>query len=420
MARTKLVGHEPTEIGRRARVIRRHRGLSVEVVAGLAGMSEHELSMLESGERRFGGRGQIEDLASAIGCPITVLTGQPYLPVDRASADALAVVPGIREAILGTTLEEPFERPSRPVTDLAQGTQQACEHLDQDRYAAAGRGLGTLLSELQIRATEDGDTCNEALAALVTACHVAATITGVIGYHDLALSAGRRGLDAATRLGDPVVLGLARFTWTQMWINVAARPQAQKANGLALAELDTVADPAAADTGAAELLGMHHLLAATLAARAGQAGGAHEHLDQARTLAARTGERNTAMLHFGPTNVALWTLSVGADLGQGPRGYERVHHDPLDVAGLHSRERTGAYHFDAARALAQHGGDRDDEAIGHLDLADRAAPVRTHNDPITRELTEELTQRARRYLQQVDRLLDRFGLTGQRSPRVNN
>ncbi len=418
MARTKLVSHEPVEIGRRARVIRRHRG-SVEVVAGLAGMSGQDLSMLESGECRFTRRGRIEDLANAIGCPITVLTGQPYLPVDRASADALAVVPGIREAILCTTLEEPFERPSRPVAELAQGAQRAHEHLDQDRYAAAGRGLGTLLSELHRRGAEDADVRSEALAALVTACHVAATIAGMIGYHDLALSAGRRGLDAATRLGDPVVLGLARFTWAHTWINVGARPQAEKANALALAELGTVADPAAADTGAAELLGMHHLLAATLAARAGRAGDADEHLDQARTLAARTGERNTAMLHFGPTNVALWTLSVGADLGEGPRDYERVHRDPLDVQRLRSRERTGSYHFDAARALTQHGGDRDDEAIRHLDLADRAAPVRMRNDPITRELTEELTQRARRYLREVDSLLDRFGLTGQRSPRVN-
>ncbi|HEY2762531.1 MAG TPA: helix-turn-helix transcriptional regulator [Pseudonocardiaceae bacterium] len=420
MARTKPVSHEPVEIGHRARVIRRHRGLSVDMVAGLAGMSEHELSMLESGERRFTRRGQIEDLANAIGCPVVVLTGQPYLPVDRATADVLAVVPGIREAIVGTTFDESFEGAARPVAGLAEEAQRAREHLDQDRYADAGRGLGTLITELQVRSGEDADTRESALAALVTVCHVAAVIAGMIGYHDLALSAGRRGLDAATRLGDPVVLGLARFSWAGTWINVGARPQAQEANALALAELDTVADPAAADTGAAELLGMHHLLAAKLAARAGRAGDADDHLDQARALAARTGERNTAMLHFGPTNVALWTLSVGADLREGPRDYERVHREPLDVDGLHSRERTGTYHFDLARALAQYGGDRDDEAIRHLDLADRAAPVRTRNHPIARELTEELTQRARRYLREVDGLLDRFGLPGQRSPPVNN
>ncbi len=421
MAKTVWAGQEPIEIGRRARVIRRLRGFSRDVVAGLAGMSEHDLSMLESGERRFDRRGQIEDLANAVGCPVTLLTGQPYLPVDRATAEAMAVVPGIRDAIYGTTLDDPLDLPARPVDELAEWAQHAQEHLDQDRYARAGWDLRTLLTELHVHvAAERADTRNPALAALVTACHVAAAIAGMIGHHDLALSVGRRELDAATRLGDPVVLGLARFGWAGKWINVGARPQANRANGLALAELDAVADPSAADTGGAEMLGMHHLLAAKLAARAGRADDAHDRLDQARALAERTGERNTAMLHFGPTTVALWTLSVDADLGAGSRAYEQAHPDRVDVERLHSRSRTGRYHFDLARALAQAGGDRDDEATRHLDLADRAAPVRMRYSPIVRELTAELTQRAHRQLREVDSLLNRFGLARQRLPRVNN
>ncbi len=417
MAKTVPIGWEPVEIGRRARVIRRLRGLSLDVVGGLAGMSEDHLSMLESGERRFERCGQIEDLANAIGCSVTDLTGQPYLPVDRATADAQAVVPGIREALCDITLDDPLDLPARPVAELARRAQQAHEHLDQDRYAHAGRDLGRLLTELHVHsAVRDSDTCHPALAALVTACHVAAAIAATIGYHDLALSASRRELDAATRLGDPVVVGLARFGWAWKWVNVGARPQAEAANGLALAELEAVADPSAADTGAAEMLGMHHLLAAKLAARAGRASNAHDHLGAARVLAERTGERNTAMLHFGPTAVALWTLSVGVDLGEGPQAYEQAHPDRIDVNCLHSRSRAGCYHFDLARALAQDGGARDDEAIRHLDLADQAAPVRMRNHPIARELTAELIQRAHRQLREVDSLLDRFGLAGQRSP----
>ncbi|MGH3999295.1 MAG: helix-turn-helix domain-containing protein, partial [Pseudonocardiaceae bacterium] len=272
MAKTGPIGREPVEIGRRTRVIRRHRGLSLDTVAALAGMRADHLSMLESGERRFERRGQIEDLANAVGCSVTDLTGQPYLPVDRATADALAVVPGIREALCDTMLDDPLDLPARPVAELARWVQQAHEHLDQDRYAHAGRDLGTLLTELHVHAAaRDADTRNAALAAMVTACHVAATIAGMIGYHDLALSVGRRENDAATRLGDPVVVGLARFGWAWRWVDVGARPQAQAANRLALAELEAVADSSTADPGAAEMLGMHHLLAAKLAARAGRA-----------------------------------------------------------------------------------------------------------------------------------------------------
>jgi hypothetical protein len=126
------------------------------------------------------------------------------------------------------------------------------------------------------------------------------------------------------------------------------------------------------------------------------------------------------MLHFGPTTVALWTLSVGADLGEGARAYDQAHPDRVDVERLHSRSRTGRYHFDLARALAQDGEAHHDETVRHLNLADQAAPVWMRNNPIARELTAELTQRAHRQLRMVDSLLDRFGLAGQRSQRVDN
>ncbi|MGH3868547.1 MAG: hypothetical protein ACRDQ4_20985 [Pseudonocardiaceae bacterium] len=37
MAKSTPVGREPAEIGRRARVIRCHRGLSLDLVAGIPG-----------------------------------------------------------------------------------------------------------------------------------------------------------------------------------------------------------------------------------------------------------------------------------------------------------------------------------------------------------------------------------------------
>ncbi|MBV9143182.1 MAG: hypothetical protein JO115_20085 [Pseudonocardiales bacterium] len=44
-------------------------------------------------------RGLIEDLANALGCSVADLTGQPYLPPDRASAAALTTLPSIRLAL---------------------------------------------------------------------------------------------------------------------------------------------------------------------------------------------------------------------------------------------------------------------------------------------------------------------------------
>lgn len=100
MTRTVPVDLESIEIGRRARMIRKRRGLSLDVVAGLAGgFTKSYLSMLERGQRGFNRRGLVEDLAGALGCSVSDLTGQPYLPVDRDTADALAAVPGIQVAL---------------------------------------------------------------------------------------------------------------------------------------------------------------------------------------------------------------------------------------------------------------------------------------------------------------------------------
>ncbi|MGH3530280.1 MAG: helix-turn-helix domain-containing protein, partial [Pseudonocardiaceae bacterium] len=89
-------------IGARARMIRRRRGLSLEVVAGLAGISGGYLSMLETGRRGFNRRGLLEDIANALGCSVADLTGRPYLAPDRQSADTAATIPGVSAALHDT------------------------------------------------------------------------------------------------------------------------------------------------------------------------------------------------------------------------------------------------------------------------------------------------------------------------------
>ncbi len=57
--------------------------------------------------------------------------------------------------------------------------------------------------------------------------------------------------------------------------------------------------------------------------------------------------------------------------------------------------------------------DKDNEAIRHLDTADRIAPTRIRNDPIARDLVLALDRRARRRVWELDSLLHRFGIGGQ-------
>lgn len=116
---------EPAEIGQRVRTVRRRRGLSLDTAAGLAGISKAYLSMLENGERRFERRGLLEDLANALGCSVVDLTGQPYLPGDRARAEALATLPPISIALFDATLDDvPTCQRARSTTSRSSPARQ--------------------------------------------------------------------------------------------------------------------------------------------------------------------------------------------------------------------------------------------------------------------------------------------------------
>ncbi|MDQ3761962.1 MAG: helix-turn-helix transcriptional regulator [Actinomycetota bacterium] len=406
-------------IGRRARLIRRRRGLSLEVVAGLAGIGKSYLSMLERGQRRFNRRGLLEDLAAALGCSVVDLTGQPYPPPDRPSADALAALPGIREVIYDATVDDAPQVQARPVEQLAAAVRRANEYRDAGRYGAAGRELGALLAELHAHTAAGGSAVRRAaLPVLVEACHVAAAVAEVVGHQDLALACAVREADAAEALGDdPALASLAAYSLGQTWLKVGARRQASTTLAKAA---EASADPDAEDTAAAEMAGMVQLGSALLGARTGDRDAVTTHLSEAASLAERTGERNTQLQHFGPINVALWRVALAVDLGDGPAAAEGAEADPIPVDLLGSPLRTANLSLDVARGWAQAGGDCDDRAIRALDVADRAAPAMVRNHPLARELLAGLYGRARRRRWELDSLRNRFGIGGQGPRTVNN
>jgi len=162
------------------------------VVAGLAGISKPYLSQLETGHRRFERRSLLENLANALGCSVADLTGQPYLPGDRAGAEALTALPAISVALDDATLADVPDIPARDVAELARWAAIANEHTANNRYDQAGHELGTLLTELHVHAvTGDTDNRRQALAALTEACFVASGTARMLGNHDLRRKAPR-------------------------------------------------------------------------------------------------------------------------------------------------------------------------------------------------------------------------------------
>jgi len=411
------VALDTADIGHRARIIRRRRGMSVEVAAGLAGISKGYLSMLERGQRRFERRGLLEDLAAALGCAVADLTGQPYLPVDRASADALACLPAISVALHDSTLSDAPDVPARPVSVLARLAAEANRHTDETRYALAGRGLGAVLSELHTRVVADeGEDRQAALAALVEACIAAAGMARPLGHAELSAAATRRGYDAARYLDDPALTGFAAMQHASSLTRIGAAHRAKAARTETLAVLGET-DPTAPDTRPAEAEAALCLGIGALAARSARPGDVEYYFGRAAEIAERTGARETLRFHLSPAQVRAWRLSATVESGDGPGAAERIDSPEL-FASLASATRVGRAHLDFARAYAQAEGARDAEAIRHLDAADRVASSRIRHDPIGRELIGILHRRARRQVWELDSLRNRFGID--RSRAVNN
>jgi transcriptional regulator with XRE-family HTH domain len=403
---------EALSIGERAKYIRLRRGLSLDVAAGLAGISKPYLSLLENGHRGFNRRGLLEDLADALGCSVVDLTGQPYLPLDRNAADVLASLPAIRIALNDFGPMDVPDLTPRPSMELARIADRANEHCGQANYRFAGHDVGDLLVESQASAlTAGADERDQAFTAAVTACFVAGVVSSRAGNIDLAATAARRGYDLAWQQDDPAVLGFARWYWACELTSMGARAKADAVLSEGIDDLTpAVRFSSSADTLPAELVGMMHLQQARAAARRRRPDDAHAHLDEAARLASRVGERNGMRQHFGPTNVAAWRVAIGVELTEGARVYEDVTAVLIDIDALGSRERSSSMHFDFARVLAQEGGPRDLEAVRHMDVADRIAQQRTRNDPIAKDLVRTLDRRAKHRTWELDSLCNRFGI----------
>ena len=408
-------------IGARVRMIRRRRGLSLDVVAGLTGIGKQCLSMLELGHRGFNRRGLVEDLANALGCSVTDLTGQPYLPPDRDTADALATLPSIRLALNDCGPMDIPDVTPRPRELLTSLVDKANEHCGQAHYSLAGHDVGGLLVESQASAfIVTPAERDHAFTAAVTACFVAGVVSSRAGNIDLAITAARRGYDLAKQHSNPGLLGFARWYWACELTSMGARTRAHAVLSEGIDDLTPAVQFSAGDTLPAEIVGMMHLQQARTAARQQRADDAHAHLDEAAHIADRVGELNGMRQHFGPTNVAAWRISIGVELTEGARAYEDATAAPIGIDALGSRERSSSLHFDFARVLAQEGGPRDGDAIRHLDTADRIAPQRIRSDPLAGDLVLDLDRRARRRVWELDSLRNRFGVSVPGSRSANN
>lgn len=127
-------------------------------------------------------------------------------------------------------------------------------------------------------------------------------------------------------------------------------------------------------------------VAAYTAAVDGDRSAAHDLIGEAAAAATRLGgDANHRFTAFGPTNVALYRLSIAQVLGDNGAAVE--HARTVRTAAITTPERRGRYWIDLARAYHQWG--KHPQCYQALIAAERAAPADVrYRPPVHRMVTD--------------------------------
>ncbi|MCP2257469.1 Transcriptional regulator, contains XRE-family HTH domain [Streptoalloteichus tenebrarius] len=359
--------------------------MTLSATAGLAGISPAYLSMIERGLRPVTKRNVLEGLASALRVSPSDLTGKPYAPTDPVSDQAHAALNALETVLTEWWPDEVPDGDARPWPVLEAELRAVNEQLrPRSDYAGMGTVLPGLIHDLLIHAA-DPNLRRHALVGLVHAYHAAGRVVWALGAVHLAHVAAERVHSSALALGDPEWLGLAAYTRAQ-YLSSRSRPR-QYALALVAADMPHTR---------LETRGMGHLVAALAAAAQKDAQTAAMHLDEADRIADKLGVANSAWggatLNFGKTNVGIWRVSLGVELGLGAKVAEIAR-------GVAWREipvsRQGAYWIDLGRGLLQ---EKRTQAQGlhALLTAEELTPQQVRNNAFVREAVSTLLYRTRR------------------------
>ncbi|GIE29949.1 transcriptional regulator [Actinoplanes italicus] len=360
---------EPQNIGAQVAYWRKRRGLNQRAAAGLAGMSQPYLSLIERGIKPVNNRSTLVALAQALNVSIADLTRQPGDPTDATKAAAAAHVPAIREALIRREVGELVE-PHHDVRELmiAGGAYD---------FATVAPQLPNMLGGLR-----GGD--------LVQVAHVGVYTLKHLGYADLARDAARLAVQEAREVGDPAWIGIAEF------IRILAMPPEMPGAPTRLAQ--RIADeiqPHIGDPEVRQAYGMLHLHAALRAAVDRRGDVAHDHLREAEEAAQSLGEPvdlGLARFAFGPTNAGFWRVAVELELGEPRRAIEAS--ELIAPGRIPLANRQAPYFADLGNAYVQTG--RDHEAIAMMLRSEAAGPQWFRLRPTIKDSVGSIVRRTKR------------------------
>lgn len=374
-------------IGKRVRLNRRLRGLSLRTTAELAGLSPGFLSMVENGRRRLDRSTHILALAAVLQVSPGELTGREHGPAIPASINAHAAMRSVRLAILGIA-GAPSAGPPE-VETLSNEVDDTIRLVRSCGYDQAARRLPGLLTRLQHAAGRCGRAERKEILKLLLRTYRPGCVVLCrnLGYQDLSFLAMERAAALANELDDLRHHATNAYwrAWTLPW-----KASGRHALPATLAAIETTRtgrnDP--------ELLrvqGALHKITAFLYASIADQEAAFAHFGKAVEIAHHAGDSSSVELQFGPTRISterVKLLFLLRHFGEAVRtgGQLRLGDEIfLDWRAF--------FHVLLGNSLMRLGG-RDPAAVGHLVRAEQLAPQYMHEERLLRQAVIHLLGRS--------------------------
>jgi len=379
-------GTGTTWIGAAVRSARLQRGLSLEVVAGLAEHTKSWLSKVERGLLPLERRSDIAALAAALQVSPVDLTGRPFLAEQRPPGVLEAAVVQVRRALQDVPDPAGADEPDRLVVEV-EAMQPVRLSLD---LAGLGEALPGLLTRLRatLAAARRAEDRTRLLRAYFWAASYAWDLLKETGHLDLAWIAALHAREAAESLDDPVWLAAAEFGRAHALVPTGA---ARAALAYASAGADLASTAAGPDATGAH--GALQLAAAYAAAIAGMTEEATDRIAAAEQLAGSdTGRAFTRGFAFGMPNVGLHRMQVAIESGQPQQVLAAARAMPGEA--LPTPERRATYWVDLGRAHAMMR--RDEDSLRMFRRAEQIAAARVRLHPMAREAVAGMLARRQR------------------------
>lgn len=388
-------------VGARVRRYRRMTGRSQAVVAGLCGVTERYLSLIENGHRTPS-PDLLVQLAEELAVSVAALLSDE---APRSRPTTLTADRGVVRALLGGATGGRVRSPGE-LRDRVESAWRIWQS-SAVRFTEAEPLLGGLVLDMEatVRGTGDAADRREVLRSAADLYGLLRSYCRRAGRLDLALLVADRSRRAAEDADDPIRMAAAAWNFGHCLLSQedGAEAAAEVARE-GVRALDGVPSGAerTAMVGALELV---HVTADAQQRRWWEARARLE--DRVFRLAGEAGEGNVMRTVFGPTNTYLHALSLEILAGEGARGLRLA--DKVNVSALPSRERQFTFVLDMARGYHLR---REDAAVlVHLLELERISPEdMVRSAPATTVVTGLLDRARPTYRPQVEALARRLGV----------